>query len=404
MKNSIFLLIILSIFSCSKENIIDDVGLVDNISLEPIEYVYDSYSNFSYSLTSYENKIPDLFLNSTNLMFGIEYPSDKVILDYNNDGYMDFIHTDSDYMSSYNGVIVRNYITFYLGDENGNLYLDEKNNNKYLGMIHGKKGIVSDFNGDSFPDVFFAGTGLENGNPSFEYPIALINNKNGEFTEHRMVDLVGYWHSVTSSDIDNDGKSEIILISPSDGIESIILDFENEFIPTIFNIPIEFSDGKFSQESIDINNDGYSDIILGSDYENNPSFPERILEKSIVLLNSPNGFNNIIRLPLNEKAKDFKTVLDINFYDLDLDGDLDIIISRTRQYNKPYIQILKNNITSFEDVSHTYIDNNFEFEGGAIEWLYVGDFNSDGIIDLKTNINEGKYLKWQLIDDKFILK
>ena len=400
--NKIFFFILLILIGCSKDDIVENPIQPPVVTLTN---PYEGLTNGDISLDFYGNKLPDLFRNTNSLMLGIEYPSDKVIFDYNNDGYMDFIHSDSDYMSSYEGVIVRNYITFYLGDESGKLYLDNKNNNKYLGLIHGKKGIVSDVNGDGFLDVFFAGLGLENGNPRFEYPIALINNQNGEFIEHRLTDLVGYWHSVTSSDIDNDGKSEIILVSPNER-ESLILDYEDGFIPTIFNIPREYSDGKFSQESIDINNDGYADIILGSDYEDNPSFPELKLEKSIVYLNSPNGFNDeIIKLPLNDKAKSYTSVLDINFYDLDNDSYLDIIISRTEDYNRSYIQVLKNNITSFEDVTDLYIDNNtFEFEGGAIEWLYVGDFNSDGIVDLRTNINNGEFLKWELINNKFILK
>jgi len=400
--NKIFFFILLILIGCSKDDIVENPIQPPVVTLTN---PYEGLTNGDISLDFYGNKLPDLFRNTNSLMLGIEYPSDKVIFDYNNDGHMDFIHSDSDYMSSYEGVIVRNYITFYLGDESGKLYLDNKNNNKYLGLIHGKKGIVSDVNGDGFLDVFFAGLGLENGNPRFEYPIALINNQNGEFIEHRLTDLVGYWHSVTSSDIDNDGKSEIILVSPNER-ESLILDYEDGFIPTIFNIPREYSDGKFSQESIDINNDGYADIILGSDYEDNPSFPELKLEKSIVYLNSPNGFNDeIIKLPLNDKAKSYTSVLDINFYDLDNDSYLDIIISRTEDYNRSYIQVLKNNITSFEDVTDLYIDNNtFEFEGGAIEWLYVGDFNSDGIVDLRTNINNGEFLKWELINNKFILK
>ena len=400
--NKIFFFILLILIGCSKDDIVENPIQPPVVTLTN---PYEGLTNGDISLDFYGNKLPDLFRNTNSLMLGIEYPSDKVIFDYNNDGYMDFIHSDSDYMSSYEGVIVRNYITFYLGDESGKLYLDNKNNNKYLGLIHGKKGIVSDVNGDGFLDVFFAGIGLEIGNPRFEYPIALINNQNGEFIEHRLTDLVGYWHSVTSSDIDNDGKSEIILVSPNER-ESLILDYEDGFIPTIFNIPREYSDGKFSQESIDINNDGYADIILGSDYEDNPSFPELKLEKSIVYLNSPNGFNDeIIKLPLNDKAKSYTSVLDINFYDLDNDSYLDIIISRTEDYNRSYIQVLKNNITSFEDVTDLYIDNNtFEFEGGAIEWLYVGDFNSDGIVDLRTNINNGEFLKWELINNKFIQK
>jgi len=36
--------------------------------------------------------------------------------------------------------------------------------------------------------------------------------------------------------------------------------------------------------------------------------------------------------------------------------------------------------------------------------LYVGDFNSDGIVDLRTNINNGEFLKWELINNKFIQK
>jgi len=402
MKNSFYLIILLSLFSCSKEDITEPQINTENI--DNVEYVYSKYKNIEYSLTSYKNKIPDLFKNSSDLMYGIEYPSDGVILDYNNDGFMDFIHTDSDYMSSFNGIIQRNNITFYLGDINGNLTLDTNNSNKFKGLIHGRKGIVADFNGDSYPDVFFAGHGLDYGQSWFEYPIALINKQNGEFEEHRLTDLVGYWHSVTSSDIDNDGKSEVILLSPNSGIKSFILNYENGFVYREVNIPMEWTIAKFSLESIDINNDGYVDIVLGGDAEKEHDNHGELLG-SYIWLNSSDGFgNDMISLPLSEKIKEFTTVLDMNFYDLDKDGDLDIILSRTRDYNMHYIQILKNTNNVFEDVTDNYISNNFYFDGGAVERLYIGDFNNDGIVDMRTNINHGDVVIWELINNKFSIK
>jgi predicted ribosome-associated RNA-binding protein Tma20 len=112
----------------------------------------------------------------------------------------------------------------------------------------------------------------------------------------------------------------------------------------------------------------------------------------------------MISLPLSEKIKEFTTVLDMNFYDLDKDGDLDIILSRTRDYNMHYIQILKNTNNIFEDVTDDFISNSFYFDGGAVERLYIGDFDNDGIVDMRTNINHGDVVIWELINNKFSIK
>lgn len=390
----LFLLSIFLLSSCS--NNIDDYEVTTNDT--STEYVYSAYSNYTFSKNSTKNKIPDLFLNSIELMFGIENPSDKVVIDYNNDGFFDLVHTDSDYMSSYRGVKNRKFITFYKGDEYGNLSLDVDNSNKFKGLIHGIKGITVDVNEDGYLDLFFAGTGLEYADAGpevirdrFEYPILLINNGDGTFDEHRLESLIGYWHGVTSGDLNNDGNSEIVLVSPEDGAPSVTIDFTTTPIITQLDIPWQMSNGKWSQEVIDINNDGYDDLIMASD-------GDTLSSDSFVWLNSSSGFGEILYIPKNE----YETVTDINFFDIDSDGDLDLILSRNKMYQKAYIQIIENNITHLTDVTDTYIDNDWTFEGGAIEKLYIGDNDNDGIVELRTHRNGYVMFEWEFIDNKFI--
>jgi len=145
---------------------------------------------------------------------------------------------------------------------------------------------------------------------------------------------------------------------------------------------------------MDLNNDGYDDLVLASDDRGLTDM------KSFLWLNSENGFNDILFLPENE----YETCTDINFFDIDSDGDLDIILSKTKQYQKAYIQIIRNNINNLEDVTDLYIDNNFDFPGGSIEKIFISDNDGDGIVELRTYRNVETVFEWEFVDNKFIRK
>ena len=377
---------LLLLFSCSVDDDIEFISEINEINLiqTEIKYSYSNINNEYFSLNSVNNRLPYLF---NDFVWDDFFPEDLAILDYNNDGYLDLIHANSDKQNSILGNRVRRSIKFYLGDDSGNLVEDFTNKDKFEGLIHSRKSIVGDWNGDGYMDVFFAGTGPDSQQPNYipnEYPIMLVNDRNGSFIEYKFNGSYGmndgYWHSVTSSDIDDDGKSEIILIQPKahSTLESVIIEFENVtgnwnngIVITPIDISLDDVQNKFTSESIDMNNDGTVELLLGGENSYEGSFVYDLNTHSKRVIPHKND-----------------AIIDAVFFDVDLDGDLDIITSTHTTYFQGKIEIFRNDITSFIDVTNEYIDYNWDYQNHNmqwIQWLYLGDFNKDGIIELHTS-------------------
>ena len=419
--NRLFLILGLFLIGCS-----NDVESTLDISI-PIEVSYrqTSHGDYNYNniipneffkLESNFNRLPYLF---NDVVYGdnwVDVPNDLTILDYNNDGNLDLVYSNSDYKSSFSGVANRRFFKFFLGDGIGNLTLDSNNDEKFVGAITARKSIVGDWNGDGYMDMFFASSGIDGQNgvqyiPN-DYPIMFINDKNGSFIEYRL-DLEfnmfpGYWHSVTASDIDGDGISEIVLIQPasSKDNESKIIQFNNNKL-VIRDLQISVNDviDKFTSESVDLNGDGIDELILGGS-DTNPN----------ITSNHPSGsfvYNYQTKEKIYLPTHQLDLLIDMVFYDLDDDGDLDIIASRTTyDYKDGLIQIIRNDLTEFIDVTSEYIDINYIHVPTQnmtwIVWLYIGDFNNDGIMELHTSdIRKPavvETIEWWFDGGKFIKK
>lgn len=383
---------LLLLFSCSVDDTPEFISEINemNLAQKEIKYSYSNIDNGYFSLNSVNNRLPYLF---NNFVWDDFFPEDLAILDYNNDGYLDLIHANSDNQNSILGNRVRRNIKFYLGDGMGNLIEDVLNKDKFEGLIHSRKSIVGDWNGDGYVDVFFAGTGPDYNRdlrtdhtpiPN-EYPIMLINDKNGSFIEFRLNNQYGisdgYFHSVTSSDIDNDGISEILLIQPKAHFtfESRVIEFEgndggnwnNGLKITPIDISIEDVQNKFTSESSDLDNNGSIELLLGGQESDNGSFVYDLTTKT--------------KRYISHK-KDL--LIDAIFFDIDNDGDLDIIASTNTTYYEGMIEIFRNDVETFTDVTDQFIDENWDYQNHNqqwIQWLYLGDFNQDGIIELHTS-------------------
>ena len=369
------------------------------------------------SNNSIENEFPTNVFNNLNIICapGTECPSDAAIFDYNGDGYLDLIHANSDYLASSEGQSIVNKIQFYLGDGEGGLISDPENTDKFDGLIHSMDGLIGDFNKDGLTDVLFSGTGPDNSSvPCCEYPVLLLNSPSGVFSEIRFQELLGYYHGSASGDIDNDGHPEILLVDMKPNSPSYIIDNENnEFIVKQFNVPQYYTYDKLTTEIIDLNKDGYTDIILGGGDINQSNFFREEYTGSIILFGSSSGSYNTLELPIYQN---FESVMAISPYDYDNDGDIDLILSRTRNYSKWIIQVIENQNNSFVDVTEQKIDNNidtneifsdFQFDerGAGIGNLFVGDFNNDGITEIIFNelqrFPEPKNVAWEFINGVF---
>ena len=383
---------------------------------KPIREI-NQFASTSYLNRTYYNRSFNNYLENGD-------PLDAVVLDYNMDGFLDIVHTDSNYGESFNGVGVRNYIKFFIGDCNGELTLDEELSYEFNGLIHGRKGLVGDYNNDNYPDIFFVGHGIDANDFPGEYPILLLNNGGSGFIENRFENLIGFFHTATSGDYDNDGDQDIVLISQgvtyilvNDGIGSFtiikddinydtrsIVEFQREsIVPSMRQI--------YTSELFDVDSDGFLDLIVtGHD------FPDQYSGESAVLYGNGESFlSGYKTLP---SPLGFGIGVDIDFYDINSDGNYEIILNRTGDpinglgfYTGWKLQILELVDNNYVDSTEKFIDVSSGIDSSWMYWIHIDDYDNDGVVelfndDLKTELETSirPYKVWDLIDGRFILQ
>lgn len=385
--NRIIFLLLLFLIGCSKtelDEIPTPIGGGDNTE---VKNPYEKFS-VNYTKNSIINRVPILFKNMSQHDFieGNQWPADFAILDYNNDGYYDFVGGGSSFDASYAGIEERNPFVFYTGDSEGNLTYDSVNSQKFTSLIHGTFAVVNDFNRDGNLDIFFAGSGFDKpGGPCCEYPILLENDGNGSFIQIDFPNAFGYWHSVTTGDVNHNGIIDIVLTSPkpNSGTPSYII----EFVGGSYQL-IEWNNGfddysktfgKFTVEVIDLDNDGLDDVIYGGTEYNNSQFHQETWSPSFVKFSN----ENIALIP--NEGYETTMVSDIQVHDIDNDGDLDLFLLRTYWGNPNkinYIQIVRNDGDSFVDITE---ENVLSYLPGEVQIarIIITDSDSDGIFELR---------------------
>lgn len=379
MKN--YLSIVLGLFfvvvSCSKEEITQEEIIVEEqIALNP----YEVKSTVDYSQPSYLTRIPFPEQVTQYRTFSNWHPPlEAVVLDYDKDGFLDIVETQSEY-----GVFTRNRINFYKGTKEGTLMKDRANSEFFEGLIHGRKGLVGDYNNDGWPDIFFIGHGYDKfgeGIPNEEYPVLLLNEGGKTFKYVPLINIVGFFHTGTSGDIDGDGDLDVILIDgAAGGMNSYVLlnngdaTFEDRVLGYYDKFPLSYIPnirGKFSSELIDIDKDGDLDLILaGHEYEewNTPG---------LILYNSPEGFTSSTELPIDLT---YGIVNDLDFYDLNNDGELEIIYTSTK--GNPFYEGFKIRVYNLSgtDVTSNYFDSDVNMSDNE-RWLFWMSFveKEDGV-------------------------
>ena len=365
--------------------------------------------------------------------------------DFNGDGYDDmFLHpvyTEGG-VGGFSSVKTEYELYMYENGEYKYHQIDFGNQSTPLVYL-AREILVGDYDNDGDPDLYSGNFGIDdNLGINTEKSLFIINNYNIDRTfgykENPHSEGV---HEASSADIDNDGDLDIYsrgrlgITQPYSPFFNYIGNFElemwnyfgqdvNIFVDDINSSEADwqysYSENLMGSELIDVNKDGYVDLILvGFEWE----------DEFRVLWGSSSGFktSDVSFIPQVETSAAFEMgkAPDIYVEDIDSDGVNEIIILRTGgngQNNNTsigifyagwYLQILKlTNSKQLIDVTNTliedfYSDQTEDFCGNPsnnwIYWIVVDDYDNDGNLDIYNKMMSNRPLhRWEWNGSKFI--
>jgi len=330
--------------------------------------------------------------NSPNKSF---FSAGQAYGDVNKDGYSDFLVAVND---DDNNVELRWFIN---NGDNYNFKQSTTMFNQSTKGISAHKLLKTDVNNDGIPDYVALGVDERvqndyNGNFS-----VLIGKSNGTFDVKPIPNPNKYWfHNGAAGDLNGDGFVDIVTASfiwLGDGTGNFVKNYM---------MPDSYCDSPLVYEIGDMNGDGYNDIVLST---------EKNLDVTSIILNNAGKFdatNKIIKL----QKVDYTASNDIELYDIDSDGDLDVIDLRRLGiipddgvfnpiYAKTKLFVYLNNNGVFQYVAD-YIqdseDGGYKHGDAAVGIGYqdkIGwsafkfdDIDGDGIDDIiPENVHNGSY-------------
>jgi hypothetical protein len=153
-----------------------------------------------------------------------------------------------------------------LGRGDGTFYTSASSKYNIGGNILGVN--VGDFNNDQFPDVSiisnYASFGVNSG-----YAYVLLNRGDGTFTSNNYWSVGAYPYAVSSGDLDNDGKLDLISVNYLGGGVSVLQgNGDGTFVSPAKNYNT-FSGKPMALNVADFNRDGWLDVVATTYLSNN---------------------------------------------------------------------------------------------------------------------------------------
>ena len=196
-----------------------------------------------------------------------------VVMDIDNDGYDDFIYGGPAWKNGF--VDETTPLSTYTNSTSDSFSLSSEHvfNDSVPSYTHVREMVEADFNNDGYEDILVANHGYDT---SFEGEnnAVLMNNGDGSFTEQQgdstTHNYKGFTHSADVGDIDADGDLDIVYtdicgddVDNSEEVRILTNDGSGNFSFSQFYAD-DNSSLWTSTKLVDLNNDGYVDLILGA--------------------------------------------------------------------------------------------------------------------------------------------
>lgn len=303
------------------------------------------------------NKGAGVFVQANRKEFQISHDSEEVsINDFNKDEHPDLVFVSEDTEAN----------EFYI-NRDGSEFLNQSNRIPVTGISNA---VVSlDVNNDKYPDLIIGNKGSNT---------LLLNNKSGGFVDVTSTRISGFNDDNTQDllilDVDNDQDMDIYVANEGQN-RLYINNGEGFFREDVARIPEKINE---SREAIttDIDHDGDLDIFIA-----NVRFSMQVSAVDQLLINDGDGYFTEAPQDIFEANPDnnFTAV----FVDLDQDGYQDILTGSSEifTHNSGQIYAYRNNtkagfepMESCELFKSVVLGNVFSFD--------IADYNNDGIVDM----------------------
>lgn len=283
---------------------------------------------------------------------------DIATADFNGDGSLDLFFVGNQNETN----------EFYINDGSG-FFSDLTNRIPVTGNSTAVEAL--DINGDGSVDIMIGNIGQN---------VMLMNNGNAFFSNQtavRIPQIADPTRDVKFGDLTGDNLRDIVVGNQNANI--ILINTGSGFFANQTEDRIPFIDAIEATQDVniaDVNGDGALDIYFG-----NSGLLEGSNPQDRLLINNGNGFfrdETTNRLPAITT-----NTFDAEFADLDIDGDLDLIVGN---YDGGIRVLINDGNGFFTDQTGTWIPENFEPFVTDIE---VADFNDDLLPDIYIAVHNG---------------
>lgn len=311
-------------------------------------------------------------------------------IDYNKDGIDDLIQFDGYDLSvpyAWPGP------QFYSGNPLLKSYpiLDNK-------KIFASKMVIADFDGNGFEDAFLM-SGMDPAGTNCWYcdpilPNNIMFNMDGKsFIVKELSDWKGIWRSATSGDIDNDGDIDLLVFTTHQGkgLYNKLLINDGKGNYSVRKSDINTIGWVDASEIFDINKDGFVDLVINDIVSTGNRFR--------ILWGNGNNFSES-----NSTIIDITNdmwVLDIDAYDFDKDGFVEIIVTMNYTNGNWKLHMFKTlDNKNYINISNEIIGNTIN-KVAYSHMIDIGDVDGNGKIDVYVN-DKSKNIRWEF--DKTLIK